>query len=165
MSAGTLGLARPRAEVPSFSPIADAVYLDSDEERREYVLTQQGFIYQGSAKFIQSVPWNFGQVGPHLAPLNHLRPAVCHALGLRQSKLQRCEQVSGSGFKGPEMAGVQRGTRPNLRSHSKGVCCPLWEQQPWIFKVEKNQESLWELSADRCSGKEKGSLQGHVSKS
>ncbi|KAG8517859.1 Protein-glutamine gamma-glutamyltransferase 2 [Galemys pyrenaicus] len=40
---------------------ADAVYLDSDEERREYVLTQQGFIYQGSAKFIKSVPWNFGQ--------------------------------------------------------------------------------------------------------
>lgn len=40
---------------------ADAVYLDSEEERREYVLTQQGFIYQGSAKFINSIPWNFGQ--------------------------------------------------------------------------------------------------------
>ncbi|KAM9682151.1 protein-glutamine gamma-glutamyltransferase 2 [Dama dama] len=40
---------------------ADAVYLDSDEERREYVLTQQGFIYQGSAKFIKNIPWNFGQ--------------------------------------------------------------------------------------------------------
>lgn len=40
---------------------ADAVYLQSEEERREYVLTQQGFIYQGSAKFINSIPWNFGQ--------------------------------------------------------------------------------------------------------
>ncbi|XP_006144187.1 protein-glutamine gamma-glutamyltransferase 2 [Tupaia chinensis] len=40
---------------------ADPVYLDSEEERREYVLTQQGFIYQGSAKFIKSIPWNFGQ--------------------------------------------------------------------------------------------------------
>ncbi|XP_004272883.1 protein-glutamine gamma-glutamyltransferase 2 [Orcinus orca] len=40
---------------------ADAVYLDSEEERREYVLTQQGFIYQGSAKFINRIPWNFGQ--------------------------------------------------------------------------------------------------------
>nr|AAA40420.1 transglutaminase [Mus musculus] len=40
---------------------ADDVYLDSEEERREYVLTQQGFIYQGSVKFIKSVPWNFGQ--------------------------------------------------------------------------------------------------------
>ncbi|KAB0399029.1 hypothetical protein E2I00_004168 [Balaenoptera physalus] len=43
------------------SLFSDAVYLDSDEERREYVLTQQGFIYQGSAKFIKSIPWNFGQ--------------------------------------------------------------------------------------------------------
>ncbi|XP_016074783.1 PREDICTED: protein-glutamine gamma-glutamyltransferase 2 [Miniopterus natalensis] len=40
---------------------ADAVYLDSEEQRQEYVLTQQGFIYQGSAKFIKSIPWNFGQ--------------------------------------------------------------------------------------------------------
>lgn len=40
---------------------ADDVYLESEAERREYVLTQQGFIYQGSVKFIQSVPWNFGQ--------------------------------------------------------------------------------------------------------
>ncbi|XP_010638353.1 protein-glutamine gamma-glutamyltransferase 2 [Fukomys damarensis] len=40
---------------------ADAVYVDSDQERQEYVLTQQGFIYQGSAKFIKSIPWNFGQ--------------------------------------------------------------------------------------------------------
>ncbi|XP_002915212.2 protein-glutamine gamma-glutamyltransferase 2 [Ailuropoda melanoleuca] len=40
---------------------ADAVYLDSEEERQEYVLTQQGFIYQGSVKWIKSIPWNFGQ--------------------------------------------------------------------------------------------------------
>ncbi|XP_023570521.1 protein-glutamine gamma-glutamyltransferase 2 [Octodon degus] len=40
---------------------ADAVYVNSDQERQEYVLTQQGFIYQGSAKFIKSIPWNFGQ--------------------------------------------------------------------------------------------------------
>ncbi|XP_066093963.1 protein-glutamine gamma-glutamyltransferase 2-like [Saccopteryx bilineata] len=40
---------------------ADAVYLDSEEERQEYVLTQQGFIYNGSAKYINDIPWNFGQ--------------------------------------------------------------------------------------------------------
>lgn len=91
MSAGTLGLTRPRAETPSFLPIEDAVYLDSDEERREYVLTQQGFIYQGSSKFIKSIPWNFGQVRPHPAPLNHLRPTVCWALDLKRLKLQRYE--------------------------------------------------------------------------
>ncbi|XP_006881581.1 PREDICTED: protein-glutamine gamma-glutamyltransferase 2 isoform X1 [Elephantulus edwardii] len=40
---------------------ADEVYLELEDERREYVLTQQGFIYQGSARFIKSTPWNFGQ--------------------------------------------------------------------------------------------------------
>lgn len=65
-----------RAEAPSFPPTEDAVYLDSEEERQEYVLTQQGFIYQGSAKFIKSSPWNFGQVGPHPAPSNRLMPTV-----------------------------------------------------------------------------------------
>ncbi|XP_045384557.1 protein-glutamine gamma-glutamyltransferase 2 [Lemur catta] len=39
----------------------DAVYLESEEQRQEYVLNQQGFIYQGSSRFINSVPWNFGQ--------------------------------------------------------------------------------------------------------
>ncbi|XP_053429950.1 protein-glutamine gamma-glutamyltransferase 2 [Nycticebus coucang] len=40
---------------------ADSVYLELEEEQEEYVLTQQGFIYQGSAKFIKTIPWNFGQ--------------------------------------------------------------------------------------------------------
>lgn len=40
---------------------ADDVFLDSEEERREYVLAQQGFIYQGSSRFIKATPWNFGQ--------------------------------------------------------------------------------------------------------
>uniref|UniRef100_A0A8D0HTV2 Protein-glutamine gamma-glutamyltransferase 2 n=1 Tax=Sphenodon punctatus TaxID=8508 RepID=A0A8D0HTV2_SPHPU len=40
---------------------ADSVYLDSEEQRTEYVLTQHGHIYQGSKDYIYSVPWNFGQ--------------------------------------------------------------------------------------------------------
>ncbi|XP_012610673.2 protein-glutamine gamma-glutamyltransferase 2 [Microcebus murinus] len=39
----------------------DAVHMPSEEERQEYILTQQGFIYQGSSRFINSIPWNFGQ--------------------------------------------------------------------------------------------------------
>ena len=74
MSLGTVRPARPRAEGPSFPPPADAVYLDSEEERQEYVLTQQGFIYQGSVKWIKSIPWNFGQVGPHPALPNPAGP-------------------------------------------------------------------------------------------
>ncbi|XP_036275757.1 protein-glutamine gamma-glutamyltransferase 2 [Pipistrellus kuhlii] len=40
---------------------ADAVFLDSEEERQEYVLAQDGLIYQGSAKYFHDIPWNFGQ--------------------------------------------------------------------------------------------------------
>ncbi|XP_058143051.1 protein-glutamine gamma-glutamyltransferase 2 [Dasypus novemcinctus] len=40
---------------------ADAVYLEAEEARQEFVLTQQGFIYQGTARFIKGLPWNFGQ--------------------------------------------------------------------------------------------------------
>lgn len=79
---------------PSFPPTADAVYLDSEEERREYVLTQQGFIYQGSAKFINRIPWNFGQVGPYTAPSDH--------------GSQRCERASGTAGCWGEGAGLGR---------------------------------------------------------
>ncbi|KFV68371.1 Protein-glutamine gamma-glutamyltransferase 2, partial [Dryobates pubescens] len=42
----------------------DAVYLRDEDERREYVLSQQGLIYQGSRDYITSTPWNFGQRAP-----------------------------------------------------------------------------------------------------
>ncbi|XP_023692150.2 protein-glutamine gamma-glutamyltransferase 2 [Paramormyrops kingsleyae] len=39
----------------------DAVYLDDEEKLKEYVLSQDGIIYQGSHKFPVPIPWNFGQ--------------------------------------------------------------------------------------------------------
>ncbi|XP_027502107.1 protein-glutamine gamma-glutamyltransferase 2 [Corapipo altera] len=39
----------------------DTVFLRDENERREYVLSQQGLIYQGTCDYIFSVPWNFGQ--------------------------------------------------------------------------------------------------------
>lgn len=42
-----------------------------ENERREYVLSQNGLIFQGTCDYIFSIPWNFGQVsgqGP-LGPL------------------------------------------------------------------------------------------------
>lgn len=80
------------------------------------MLTQQGLIYQGSARFIKSVPWNFGQVGPHPAPHSHLRPA-----GLRGS--QRYKGVSGPQSHPPRPLkdGGSERAEAGLRSHSKGV--------------------------------------------
>lgn len=39
----------------------DAVYMENEEERTEYVVTQHGIIFQGTKNFPTSVPWNFGQ--------------------------------------------------------------------------------------------------------
>ncbi|XP_043987829.1 protein-glutamine gamma-glutamyltransferase 2-like isoform X2 [Gambusia affinis] len=42
----------------------DAVYLKSEEKRKEYVLAQHGLVYRGSHKRIKGKPWNFGQFEP-----------------------------------------------------------------------------------------------------
>ncbi|KFP80699.1 Protein-glutamine gamma-glutamyltransferase 2, partial [Acanthisitta chloris] len=39
----------------------DTVFLRDENERREYVLSQEGLIYQGTSDYIYSIPWNFGQ--------------------------------------------------------------------------------------------------------
>lgn len=40
----------------------DFVYLASEAERQEYVLSQDGLIYYGKVKHIKVLPWTFGQV-------------------------------------------------------------------------------------------------------
>ncbi|XP_078092530.1 protein-glutamine gamma-glutamyltransferase 2-like [Mustelus asterias] len=39
----------------------DAVFLDVENQRKEYVLNDQGLIYTGSKKCISNIAWNFGQ--------------------------------------------------------------------------------------------------------
>ncbi|XP_043946131.1 protein-glutamine gamma-glutamyltransferase 2 [Protopterus annectens] len=39
----------------------DSVFMDDEAKLREYVLTQDGLIYTGTDKRINSMPWNFGQ--------------------------------------------------------------------------------------------------------
>ncbi|XP_048188574.1 protein-glutamine gamma-glutamyltransferase 5 isoform X2 [Perognathus longimembris pacificus] len=39
----------------------DAVFLDSEPQRQEYVVNDYGFIYQGNKNWIRPCPWNYGQ--------------------------------------------------------------------------------------------------------
>lgn len=42
--------------------IEDSVYLPSEERLQEYILNENGILYQGSWDDITTMPWNFGQV-------------------------------------------------------------------------------------------------------
>ncbi|KAG7471959.1 hypothetical protein MATL_G00103530 [Megalops atlanticus] len=42
----------------------DAVFMDDEEKRKEYVLSQDGLIYTGTPKHIGDTAWNFGQFAP-----------------------------------------------------------------------------------------------------
>lgn len=54
----------PRGHFFSFPPTAseDDVYLESEPERQEYVMNEDGVLYQGNKDRIQPSPWNYGQV-------------------------------------------------------------------------------------------------------
>lgn len=63
-----------RALSPSLAvPTEDTVFMRDENERREYVLSQDGLIYQGTCDYIYSIPWNFGQVSGQ-GPLGPLGP-------------------------------------------------------------------------------------------
>uniref|UniRef100_A0A3B3XB94 Protein-glutamine gamma-glutamyltransferase 2 n=1 Tax=Poecilia mexicana TaxID=48701 RepID=A0A3B3XB94_9TELE len=47
----------------------DAVYMKSEEKRKEYVLAQHGLVYRGSHKRIKGKPWNFGQFEPGIVDI------------------------------------------------------------------------------------------------
>lgn len=40
----------------------DSVYMESEADRVEYVLNDFGYIWVGSAKWNEGLPWTFGQV-------------------------------------------------------------------------------------------------------
>ena len=49
--------------MPKFVPLADdAVYMENDEYRNEYVMEDFGYIWKGISHRPEKNPWNFGQV-------------------------------------------------------------------------------------------------------
>ncbi|XP_038659001.1 protein-glutamine gamma-glutamyltransferase 2-like [Scyliorhinus canicula] len=135
----------------------DVVFLDDENQRREYVLNDQGLIYQGSKKSITCMAWNFGQFENKVVDislellnnsLNYLKnqdedtsqrhdPVYISRI---VSAMANCNDDKGilSGNWGPDYF---EGTRPTewngstliLRQWSRSGCLPVRYGQCWVF--------------------------------
>lgn len=57
-------MCRQKKTQPNFET-GDAVYMENEEERQEYVLSTDGLIFRGTPPRFQELPWTFGQVSNH----------------------------------------------------------------------------------------------------
>ncbi|XP_030067307.1 protein-glutamine gamma-glutamyltransferase 5 [Microcaecilia unicolor] len=48
----------------------DAVFLEDEAERQEYIMTDYGIIYQGNMNWIQQVSWNYGQFEENIVDIS-----------------------------------------------------------------------------------------------
>ncbi|XP_042844962.1 protein 4.2 isoform X4 [Panthera tigris] len=117
-----------------FNPWAreDAVFLERESQRTEYVLNQNGLIYLGTADCIQEEPWDFGQVLFIVALTDHR--------GWEPSDALSQHNAVGSSVKGTQTQdGRNGGTTPS----------PPFSQPCSLFEVDVIDLSLHLLSMDK----------------
>lgn len=54
----------PKAITGCHHVAGDSVFLSDEKERQEYVMKEDGTIFQGSWSHIEPFDWDFGQVNP-----------------------------------------------------------------------------------------------------
>ncbi|XP_049754115.1 protein 4.2 isoform X2 [Elephas maximus indicus] len=89
----------------------DAVFLENEAQRKEYLLNQDGLIYLGAANYIQTEPWDFGQL--HDLKKKHVLPTP------------QTEEVA--------FHTKRRGSVPILRQWLTGQGRPVYEGQAWVL--------------------------------
>ncbi|NXX41734.1 TGM2 glutamyltransferase, partial [Tricholaema leucomelas] len=115
----------------------DTVFLREEEERREYILSQQGLIYQGSRDYITSTPWNFGQFEDGILP-------ICLELLDTNPKFLRDQDRDCSRRNDPVYIGRVVSAMVNCNDEDRGVLLGRWDDQyadgmspmAWIGSVD-----------------------------
>nr|XP_054095524.1 protein 4.2 isoform X6 [Callithrix jacchus] len=92
----------------------DAVFLNNEAQRREYLLNQNGLIYLGTADCIQAESWDFGQL---------------HAL--KEKRVLPTPQTQAT-QEGPSL-NKRRGSVPILRQWLTGQGRPVYDGQAWVL--------------------------------
>ncbi|XP_062444854.1 protein-glutamine gamma-glutamyltransferase 2 [Rhea pennata] len=115
----------------------DTVFLRDEDERCEYVLSQQGLIYQGSRDYITTTPWNFGQFEDDVL-------AVCLELLDTNPKFLRDQDRDCSRRNDPVYVGRVVSAMVNCNDEDRGVLAGRWDNSyedgtspmAWIGSVD-----------------------------
>lgn len=76
----------------------DAVYLPDETQLQEYLMNEDGIIYSGTAEYISSISWNYGQVSQ---PCLYVHVCVLVRLASRLCEFsQQCDNRQGNVFVG-----------------------------------------------------------------
>lgn len=127
----------------------DAVFLQNEVQRTEYVLNQDGFIYLGTADCIQEEPWDFGQFERDVLDLSlnllsvdkqvkdWSQPAhVACIVGALLHALKKKSVLPISQTQAAQQGALlykRRGSVPILRQWLTGRGRPVYESQAWVF--------------------------------
>ncbi|XP_037600796.1 protein 4.2 isoform X4 [Cebus imitator] len=127
----------------------DAVFLNNEAQRREYLLNQNGLIYLGTADCIQAESWDFGQFEGDVIDLSlrllnedkHIEKwsqpvhvarvlgALLHALKEKRVLPTPQTQATEEGA----LLNKRRGSVPILRQWLTGRGRPVYDGQAWVL--------------------------------
>nr|XP_023414508.1 erythrocyte membrane protein band 4.2 isoform X1 [Loxodonta africana] len=124
----------------------DAVFLENEAQRKEYLLNQDGLIYLGAANYIQTEPWDFGQFQGDVLDLS-LRllgvdkqrnlwssPShVARVLGVLLHDLKKKHVLPTPQTEEVAFHTKRRGSVPILRQWLTGQGRPVYEGQAWVL--------------------------------
>ncbi|XP_068272552.1 protein-glutamine gamma-glutamyltransferase 2 [Nyctibius grandis] len=115
----------------------DTVFLRDEDERSEYVLSQEGLIYQGARDYITSTPWNFGQFEDDIL-------SICLNLLDANPKFLRDQNQDCSRRNDPVYIGRVVSAMVNCNDEDRGVLAGRWDNNyedgmspmAWIGSVD-----------------------------
>ncbi|XP_032964041.1 protein 4.2 isoform X2 [Rhinolophus ferrumequinum] len=126
----------------------DAVFLENEAQRREYVLNQNGLIYLGTADCIQEECWDFGQFEGDAMDLSlsllsidkqvekwsnpvhvaRVLGALLHAF--KEKKVLPTLQIQAA--REGSLLNKHRGSMPILRQWLRGQGRPVYDDEAWV---------------------------------